>query len=89
MAPEAERAEVRRELEGLQEEANKQRDESSEDLESLGSWRTESGEPEERELEKWRSTVDPESEELEGSEGLEPEVEKEVEKEVEEEMTLQ
>ena len=44
------------------------------------------GEPEEWELEKWRSTVDLESE---GSEGSEPEVEKEVEKEVEEEMTLQ
>ena len=50
-------------------------------------------EPEERESEQWRFTVDPESEEsgeLEELEGLEPEVEKEMDKEVvEEEMTLQ
>ena len=97
MAAEAERVEVRRELEELQEEAEGHCDESSEDSESLGLWRTELGEPEERESEKWRSTVDLESEkwrstvdlESEGLEGSEPEVEKEVEKEVEEEMTLQ
>ena len=90
MAAEAERAELRRELEGLQEEADNHHDESSEDLESSGSWRMESGEPEERESEKWRSTVDPESEESEGSEGLDPEgSEKEVDKEVDEEMMLQ
>ena len=93
LAVEAERAEVWRELEKLWEEAEGLRDESSEDSESSGSWRTAS---EERESEQWRSTVDPESEELgeseesEGSEGLEPEVEKEMDKEVvEEEMTLQ
>ena len=84
MAAEVERAEIRRELEGLQEEAENHCDESSEDSES-SSWRMESEEPEERESEKWRSTVDLESE---GSEGSEPEVEKEVEEEVDE-MTLQ
>ena len=96
MAVEAERAEVRRELEELQEEAEGLRDESSEDSESSGSWRTALKEPEERESEQWRSTVDPESEEsgesedTEESEGLEPEVEKEMDKEmVDKEMTLQ
>ena len=44
---------------------------------------------EERESEWWRSTVDPELEELGVSGGLEPEVEKEMDKEVDEEMTLQ
>ena len=93
MAVEAERAEVWRELEELQEEAEGLHDESSEDSESSGLWRTASEEPEERESEQWRSTVDPESEELgesEESEGLELEVEKEMDKEmVDEEMTLE
>ena len=96
MAVEAERVEVRRELEELREEAEGLRNESSEDSESSGSWRTASKEPEERESEQWRSTVDPESEELgesedlEDLEGLEPEVEKEMDKEVvDEDMTLQ
>ena len=88
MAVEAEREEVRRELEELWEEAKGLRDESSEDSESSGLWRTASKELEERESEQWRSTVDPESEEsedsedLEDSEGSEPEVEKEMDKEV-------
>ena len=56
---EAERAEVQRELEELWEEAEGLCDESSEDSESSGSWRTVSKEPEERESEQWRSTVDP------------------------------
>ena len=93
---EAERAEVRRELEELRDEAEGLRDESSEDSESSGSWRTALEEPEERESEQWRSTVDPESEELgelgesEELEGSEPEVEKEMDKEVvDEEMTLE
>ena len=90
---EAERAEVRRELEELQEEAEGLRDESSKDSESSGSWRMVLEEPEERESEQWRSTVDPESEELgesEELEGSELEVEKEMDKEiVEEDMTLQ
>ena len=96
MAVEAERAEVQRELEELWEEAKGLRDESSEGSESSGSWRTASKEPEERESEQWRSTVDPEleesgeSEDLEDLEGLEPEVEKEMDKEVvDEDMTLQ
>ena len=76
---EAERAEVWRELEELQGEAEGHRNESSKDSESYGSWRMESEEPE---LERWRSPMDLESE---GPEGSEPEVEKEVE----EEMTLQ
>ena len=52
-------------------------------------------EPEERESKQWRSTVDPESEksggseDMEESEGLEPEVEKEMDKEVDKNMTLQ
>ena len=78
MAMEAERKEVWRELQELQEEAEGYRDESSEDSDSSGLWRTESEELEERNSERWRSTVDLESE---GSE-------LEVEKEVEEEMTL-
>ena len=99
LAMEVERAEVRRELEELWEEAEGLRDESSEDSESSGSWRTASKEPEERESEQWRSTVDPEleesgesedSEDSEESEGSEPEVEKEMDKEVvDEDMTLQ
>ena len=75
---EVERAEVQRELQELHEEAEEHRNESSEDSKSSGLWRTDSEEPEERGSERWRSTVDLESE---GS-GL-------VEKEVEEEMTLQ
>ena len=92
---EAERAEVWRELEELREEAKGLCDESSKDSESSGLWRMASKEPEERESEQWRSTVDPESEEsgdlenLEESEGSEPEVEKEMDKEVDENMTLQ
>ena len=79
MTAEAERMEVWRELQELQEEAEGYHNESSEDSESSGSWRTESEEPEERSLERWRSTVDLESEgsKLEG------------EKVVEEEMTPQ
>ena len=92
---EVERAEVRRELEELWEEAEGLRNKSSEDSESSGSWRTASKELEERESEQWRSTVDLESEEsggsedMEESEGSEPEVEKEMDKEVDENMTLQ
>ena len=96
MAMEVERAEVWRELEELWEEAEGLCDESSEDSESSGSWRTVLKEPEERESEQWRSTVAPESEESGGSEdmkeseGLEPEVEKEMDKEmVDKEMMLQ
>ena len=92
MALEAEREEVWRELE----EAEGLHDESSKDSESSGSWRTASKEPEERESEQWRFTVDPESEEsgesedMEESEGSEPEVEKEMDKDmVDEDMTLQ
>ena len=48
---EAERAEVRRELEELQEEAEGLCDESSEDSESSGSWRMASEETEEWESE--------------------------------------
>ena len=77
MAVEAERVEVRRELEELQEEAEGLRNESSEESESSGSWRTASKGLEERESEQWRSTVDPKSEEL-----GESEVEKEMDKEV-------
>ena len=85
LAVEAERAEVRRELEELREEAEGLCDKSSEDSESSGLWRMASKEPEERESEQWRSTVDPESEELgesedsedlEELEGSEPEVER-------------
>ena len=63
----------------LQEEAEGHQEESSDDSESSGSWRTDLEEPEERSPERWRSTVDMESEgsELEG------------EKEVEDQMTLQ
>ena len=90
---EAERVEVQRELEALREEAKGLRNESSEDSESSGSWRTALEETEERESKRWRSIVDPESEEsgeLEELEGSEPEVEKEMEKEiVDEEMTLE
>ena len=95
MAMEAERVEVRRELEELWEEAEGFRNESSEDSESSGLWRTASEETEEWESERWRSTVDLESEESGSSEGLEPkgsepEVEKEMDKEiVDEDMTLQ
>ena len=95
MAVEAERAEVWRELEELREEAEGLRDESREDSESSGSWRTASEETEEQKSEQWRSTVDLELEESgssEGSEpeGLEPEVEKEMDKDiVDEDMTLQ
>ena len=87
---EAERPEVRRELEELWEEAEGLRDESSEDSESSGSWRTASEETEEWESEQWRSTVDLESEELGSLEGSEPEVEKEMDRGVVDEgMTLQ
>ena len=96
---EAERVEVRRELEELREEAEGLCDKSSEDSESSGSWRMVSKELEERESKQWRSTVNPELEEsgesedledLEESEGSEPEVEKEMDKEVvDEDMTLQ
>ena len=99
LAVEVERVEVQRELEELREEAEGLRDKSSEDSESSGSWRMASEEPEERESEQWRSTVDLESEELgelgelgesEELEGSEPEVEKEMDKEVvDEDMTLQ
>ena len=94
MAVEAERAEVRRELEELWEEAEGLRNESSKNSESSGLWRTVLEEMEERKSEQWRSTVDPESEESgssEGSEpeGSEPEVEKEMEEMVDEDMTLQ
>ena len=89
MAVEAERAEVQRELEELWEEAKGLRDESSEDSESSGLWRTASEELEERKSEQWRSTVDLELEESGSSEGLEPEVEKEMDEEiVEEDMSL-
>ena len=65
-------------------------DESSEDSEFSGSWRTVSEETEEWKSEQWRSTVDLESEELGSSEGSDPEVEKEMDEEiVEEDMTLQ
>ena len=76
---EAERTEVQRELQELQEEAEGHCDKLSEDSESLGLWRMESEESEEQSSERWRSTVDLESE------GLDPEGEKIVE----EEMTLQ
>ena len=96
MAVEAERAEVRRELEELREEAKGLCDESSEDSESSGSWRMASKEPKERESEQWRSTVDPEleesgeSEDMEELVGSELEVEKEMDKDiVDEDMTLQ
>ena len=90
MAVEVERAEVWRELEELWEEAKGLHDESSEDSESSDSWRMELEEMEERESERWRSTMDPESKELGESEGSEPEVEKEMDKEVvDKEMTLQ
>ena len=90
MAVEVERAEVWRELEELREEAEGLRNESSEDSESSGSWRTALEEMEERESEQWRSTMDLELEELGESEGSEPEVEKEMDKEVvDEEMTLE
>ena len=90
MVAEAERVEVWRELEGLQEEAEEHRDKSSEDSESSGSWRTELEETEEQESKQWRSTVDPESEEPGEPEGSEPEVEKEMDKEVvDKEMTLE
>ena len=93
---EAERVEVHGDLEELREEAKGLCDEPSEDSESSGSWSMASKEPEERESEQWRSTVDPELEEsgeledMEELEGLEPEVEKEMDKEmVDEEVTLQ
>ena len=79
MAAEAERTEVQRELQELQEEAEGHCNELSEDSESSGSWRMELEELEEQSLERWRSTVDLELE------GLDPEGEKIVE----EEMTLQ
>ena len=47
---EAERAEVRRELEELREKAEGLHDKSSKDSESYGSWRTAS-----EELEEWES----------------------------------
>ena len=75
MATEAERAEVWRELEGLQEEAEGHCNKSSQDSKSSGSWRIESEELEERESERWRSPADLQSE------GSEPEVEKVVEDE--------
>ena len=59
MAMEAERAEVRRELVEVREEAKGLHDESSEESESSGLWWTASKEPEERESEQWKSTVDP------------------------------
>ena len=87
---EVERAEVWRELEELWEEAKGLCDESSKDSESSGLWRTETEETEERESERWRSTMGPESEELGESEGSELEVEKEMDKEVvDKDMTLQ
>ena len=76
---EAERTEVQRELQELQEEAEGHHEELSIDSESLGSWWTNLEELEEWSLERWRSTVDVESE------GSEPEGEKEVESQ----MTLQ
>ena len=76
MAAEVERTEVQRELQELQEEAEGHRDESSKDSESLGLWRTESEESEERNSERWRSTVDLELE------GLDPEGEKTVEDQI-------
>ena len=95
MAAEVERVEVRRELEELREEAEGHHDESSKDSDSLGLWRMESEGMEEWKSERWRSTMDLESEESgssegsEESEGSEPEVEKEMDKEVDEDMTLQ
>ena len=89
MAMEAERVEVRRELEELREEAKGHRDKSSEDSESSGLWRMELEETEKWESEQWRSTMDPESEESGSLEGSELEVEKEMDKEVDEEMMLQ
>ena len=90
MAAEVERAEVRRELEELREEAKGLRNKSSKDSESSGSWRMGTEETEERESERWRSTMNPELEELGSLEGLELEVEKEMDKEiVDEDMTLQ
>ena len=79
LAAEAERPEVQRELQELQGKAKGHREELSIDSESLGSWRTDLEEPEERSLERWRSTVELELEEL-GPEG---------EKEVESQMTIQ
>ena len=72
LATEAERMEVQRELQELQEEAEGHCKELSIDSESSGSWRTDL-EPEEQSLERWRSTIELE---LEGSG---PEGEKEVE----------
>ena len=79
LATEAERTEIQRELQELQEEAEGHREELSDDSESSGSWWMDSEKPEEQSLERWKSTVDVESE------GLEPEGEKEVE----DQMTLQ
>ena len=77
---ETERMEIQRELQELQEEEAKGHcKESSIDSESLGSWRTDSEEPEEQSSERWRFTMELESE------GLGPEGEKEVESQ----MTMQ
>ena len=65
---EMERMEVQRELQELQAEADGRRKELSKDLESSGSWRTNSEEPEEQILERWRSTMELESKGS-GSEG--------------------
>ena len=73
MAAEIERMEVQRELQELQAEADGHREESSEDLESSGSLRTDLEKPEGWSLERWRSTVELESE------GSGPEGEKKVE----------
>ena len=75
---EVERTEIQRELQELQEESEGHCEELRIDLESLGSWRTNSEELEEWSSERRRSTVELESE---GS-GLEGEIE------VESQMTL-
>ena len=88
MAVEVERVKVRRELEELREEAEGLCDESSEDSESSGLWKTAS-----KELEGESNQWDPEpeesgeSEDMEESEGSELEVEKEMDKEVDKNMT--
>ena len=61
LATEVERTKVQRELQELQEEAKGHQEESSVDSESLGSWRIDLEEPEERSLERWRSTLELES----------------------------
>ena len=83
-----ERTQPQQELKDLQDDKSRYYKTSGKDFKSTGSWRREQDEEEEQSLEKWRTLVEPEFEELldKGSEGTREQEELEGEEEVEKEV---